>query len=427
MLTTFAYPGNMAHAQHAARALHEAGSLHAFVTTFAWNDHGILGNLLGMVPSSYTSKLRVQLNRRSIREVPQELIHTDPIWEMARTAALKIVKSPIAADLMWERSSHSFDRRIAKKYVPNCEAIQCFEYTALAAFTRARQTGVARILHLPSLDSREFEEIQRAERDKWPDLRTQNDEHFRKHFEARYRRRQQEVELADVIVANSSLTARSHIRSGADHKKVVTVPLGAPPPIESYDLMTRNETDPLRIIWAGPFSIRKGAHYLLLALNTLRAGRSAELHVYGKVQLPARFLNLASDSVFFHGSVPQYELFDAYRDGDVLAFPTLSDGFGMVVAESLAHAMPVITTNQAGAADLISTDNGLIVPAADTNALVEALRWCLDNRQRLREMRRFALQSARNRQWSDFRRDLICSLSAGLVQAGYSPSYKPLP
>src|SRR5262249_48370951 len=129
------------------------------------------------------------------------------------------------------------------------------------------------------------------------------------------------------------------------------------------------------------------------------------------------------DGITFHGSVARPVLFAAYKAADVLVFPTLSDGFGMVVTEAMAHGLPVITTDQAGAADLISPDNGRIVPAADARALADALQWCLDNRGHPHSLRFYALETARRRQWSDFRRDLIWALDKGLRRAGYSPAF----
>ena len=181
------------------------------------------------------------------------------------------------------------------------------------------------------------------------------------------------------------------------------------------------------MIWAGPFSLRKGAHYLIEAWRLLRAGDHAKLHIYGQPQLPARVGAASVQGVTFHGSVPMPALFEAYCSADVLVFPTLSDGFGLVVAEAMAHGLPVITTNQAGAADFVTPDNGLIVPAADAQALACALQWCLDNRDRLHAMRFHALETARRRQWPDFRRDLIAALEKGLRRAGYSPAFSGLP
>jgi glycosyltransferase involved in cell wall biosynthesis len=302
--------------------------------------------------------------------------------------------------------------------------VHAFEYTALASFERAKAEGVARVLHLPSLDSLHFETIQQREKRQWPELIGAHDAYFARMFAKRYERRRREIALADVIVTNSSLTARSHITAGADASKVFVVPLGAPLTVEKLAQKAKPGKDPLVVIWAGTFSLRKGAHYLMKAWCSLSSGSHARLDVYGRVTLPQRLKVAWADSVLFHGSVPKPLLYNAFKCADVLVFPTLSDGFGMVVTEALSHGLPVITTDQAGAADLIIPgENGLIVPAADPRALADALRWCLDNREKLHSMRLGALETARRRQWPDYRRDLMSVLDNGLRRAGYKPAF----
>jgi glycosyltransferase involved in cell wall biosynthesis len=79
----------------------------------------------------------------------------------------------------------------------------------------------------------------------------------------------------------------------------------------------------------------------------------------------------------------------------------------------------VIATDMAGAAELVTPRNGLVVPAADPAALAEALRWCLDNRDALQDMRVEALETARRHQWADYRRDLAATLASRLRRLGY--------
>lgn len=420
MRTVFAYPGTMADARNAAIALADAGVLDAYVTTFAWRRNGFGARAIRRLPQAVSMPVLRQLERRTIDGIAEHKVHRLALWEMLRTAANRYA-GPVAADRIWDRMSRSFDATVARRYVPKTQAIHGFEYTSLQSFEAARQAGVARVLHLPSLDSRQFELIQEREKRQWPELRSPHDAYFDSMFERRYERRQREIALADVIVVNSSLTARSHIAAGAAADKVICVPLAAPPPVEQ---IVERETDgPLAVLWAGPFSLRKGAHYAIDAWRSSRLGRNARLDVYGHMSAPARLLDGLDESVRFHGSVPQTRLFEAYRNADVLLFPTLSDGFGLVAAEALAHGLPVITTEQAGAADLISQDNGLIVPAADPQALAQALRWCLDNRTRLAEMRHHALETAHRRQWTHYRRDYVTALDGALRRAGYAPRY----
>lgn len=425
MRTVVAYTGNMAHAQNAALALFEAGSLDAFVTTATWNPQGCAARLLGSIPGTLARHTATQLERRKVELIPPGLVHSYPAREVVRTLASRFANEPVG-DFCWDWMACGFDNLVARRYVAKTQAIQAFEYSALTSFRRARERGVARILHLPSLDSRSFREIERRERSIWPELIGQYDGYFEAAFERRYARRCAEIELADVIIANSPLTMRSHIKAGADPQKIFPVLLGAPRAVASSELRPGSTHGALRCVWAGPFSLRKGAHYMLAAWQKLAAGKTARLDVYGRELLPERLRAADDPTIVFHGSVSQRELFAAFLNADVLVFPTLSDGFGMVVAEAFAHGLPVITTLEAGSAALVGPDNGLTVPAANIDALTDALRWCLDNRQQLQEMRFGALAAARDQQWTHFRLNLIAALTTGLTRRGYQPMYSPL-
>jgi glycosyltransferase involved in cell wall biosynthesis len=425
--TIFAYPGNMSHAQNAALALAEVGSLTAYVTTFAYQQDGRVARILQGLPGNLPRKLNRELARRSITEVPAGLIHTYPVWEIFRTILEKAGASPPVVDQVWDIGSHRFDAFVADRYVPFAQAVHAFEYSALASFQRAASEGVARVLHLPSLDNGHYAAVQQRERKMWPDLASPHDAYFEEKFQRRQERRAAEIALADLLVCNSSLTAQSHIAAGADPQRVISVPLAAPLAIAGIRIAADQRTRPLRVIWAGPFSLRKGAHYLLEGWRELKAGAHAVLDVYGQQALSADIVSGSMEGIRFHGSVPQPQLFAAFERSDVLVFPTLSDGFGLVVAEALAQGLPVITTDQAGAADLLTKESGIIVPAADSHALAKALQWCLDNRDRLQAMRGPALEVARNRQWWDYRRDFIAALAFGLSARGYAPAFRPLP
>ena len=425
MRAVVSYPGNMMHAQQAALALAEVNALDVYVTTFAWNTHGPLAALLKSIPLSAGRQIERTLSRRSLSEVPWDKVRTHPFWELVRSAMLVTGHHLVLTDLAWDRLSHSFDSMVARHYVPFTDLIVAFEYCALATFKHAKQLGVPSVLHLPALDSRQFEEIQHREKSVWPELVGSHDKYFARKFDRRYARRCEEVALADIIIANSSLTRRSHIAAGADPAKVFAVPLAAPPVVEELSVRTESAAGPLRVIWAGSFSLGKGAHYLLEGWKRLSPGRQARLDIYGRVALPKRLLETIGESMVFHGSVTKPELFRAYSAADVLIFPTLSDGFGMVVGEALAHGLPVITTDRAGAADLLSPLSGFVIPAANPQALADSLQWCLDNRQQLAEMRFHALAAARARQWSHFRADLLKAVGLGLKSAGHTLDFSP--
>jgi glycosyltransferase involved in cell wall biosynthesis len=426
MRVVVAYPGNFMHAQQAARAFHERDALAAFVTGMAFDDSSLAMRLSASLPRLLGERMSRELRRRSITQVLRHLVVSYPWFEALRTSLSRYAKNPIYADMVWDAWARRFDRIVARHHLDGVDIVHGFEYTARHSFEEARRRGIAKILAMPSCDSKEFEEIKTREEARFPELRSRHQLYFAERFARRYERRCAEIALADVVIANSEVTRQSHIRAGADPAKIVAVPLAPPPPIAAVRKPADGRNRPLSGIWAGAVTLGKGGHYFLDAWRNLAAGKHAQARIYGRIGLPDRLLRAAQPGLQLMGSVPQTELFDAFERADILVFPTLADGFGMVVAEAFSRGLPVITTDRAGASDLVEHgQNGLIVPASDAAALTDALRWCLDNREALYRMRFRAIETAGRWQWPDYRRRLIAAVSEGLRRAGYAPDFRP--
>ncbi len=64
----------------------------------------------------------------------------------------------------------------------------------------------------------------------------------------------------------------------------------------------------------------------------------------------------------------------AYDAADLFVLPTHYEGYGMVVAEALAHALPVVSTATGAVPELVGEHAGVLVPAGDAAALRAVLR-----------------------------------------------------
>jgi glycosyltransferase involved in cell wall biosynthesis len=250
---------------------------------------------------------------------------------------------------------------------------------------------------------------------RFPELRTAYHRHTAKREERRIAHRRAEWHCADIVIAASEFTRQSFAGAGLDIGKVEVVSYGAPPVATREEALGADSAQgPATFLWAGTFSIRKGAHYLLDAWRSGNFGRNARLKVFGTVALPEKMLKPVPAGFEFCGSIPRPALMEHYRSSDALIFPTLCDGFGMVATEAWSRGLPVITTDRAGAADLLRhRQNGLLIRAGDSPAIEEAIRWCLDHRSELRAMRESALETAANWQWPDYRRSLAARLRSG--------------
>lgn len=416
MKTLVAFPSTAIFGQEAARAFDEVGALEAYFTSFAYRPEGSLAKVLEAIPK--TDGLRRELARRAITSVPADKVETRAIWEVVRTLAAKGGASAPTVDKIWDYMSKDFTRAAGRRIAdPAVGSVYAYEYTALEAFEAADRLGKAKILDFPSLNSRQYEELSRSQKELYPELRGVHDDYFDPLFETRQGRRDAEMVAADVIITNSSVTRESHIRGGADPNRTFAVNYGAPPTLE-HASPAPDPSGPLKVIWAGTFSIRKAAHLFVQAWRGIDPSH-AQANMYGAVALPDRLWKPAPEGMTFHGSVVRPVLFDAFQNSDVMMFPTLSDGFGMVVTEAFARGLPVITTDQAGASDLVRHgENGLIIEAGNPQAIRDAIDWCLDNREALAGMRGAALETAKNWQWSHYRAALREAVTEGLRCAG---------
>src|SRR5207247_9742522 len=106
---------------------------------------------------------------------------------------------------------------------------------------------------------------------------------------------------------------------------------------------------------------------------------SAELCIAGSGEQSEPLCNLAADlglewlvSVAFHN---QSELPGLYAASDVFVLPSAQESWGLVVNEAMAAGLPVIVSDEVGAApDLVEGKGpGIVFPCGDVSALSEIM------------------------------------------------------
>jgi glycosyltransferase involved in cell wall biosynthesis len=95
-------------------------------------------------------------------------------------------------------------------------------------------------------------------------------------------------------------------------------------------------------------------------------------------------------------------LSEQYAWGDLFFFPTLQDGFAVVLAQANAACLPVLTTTNSAGPDLvIEGRTGWILPVRKAAAFVERLLWCQENRSQIAGMVEYLGRHHRVRDWND--------------------------
>ncbi len=90
-------------------------------------------------------------------------------------------------------------------------------------------------------------------------------------------------------------------------------------------------------------------------------------------RLPEWDLHLGSDVVML-GTVSDADLAAWYRSADALAFPSLKEGWGLVVLEALSAGLPVVATDMAVFREYLTHGrDSLLVPVQDSARLADAM------------------------------------------------------
>ena len=156
--------------------------------------------------------------------------------------------------------------------------------------------------------------------------------------------------------------------------------------------------DPL-ILFVGSLIERKGIRYLLQAFSkVVQHFPDYRLAIVGGGESQP-LKSLAAELgigpfVSFVGPQSQAQIGEWMRKAKVFVLPSLEEALGIVLLEALASGTPCIGTHVGGIPEIISPEVGRLVPAADSEALAEALEAVLADPAQLRIMSRQARQRA---------------------------------
>jgi glycosyltransferase involved in cell wall biosynthesis len=284
--------------------------------------------------------------------------------------------------------------------------VYAYEDGALRTFRRAARTGIARTWDLPLPHYRTIEQIFRDEIRRWPGAMEPPPA-----AEPAWKQRRKDAELAlATLVSVASAFTRKSLERTEVKVPVVVVPYGFP--VESFSAKAAAPNAKLTVLAVGTHDLRKGTPYLLEAWKRA-AIPDAELHLVGPMRLTNAFLSPYAGTFKHWPHVPRAELGARYASADVLAFPTLGDGFGLVMQEAMCSGTPVVTTSCGGGPECITDGvDGWLVPARDVDALVERLRWCAGNRDRLFSIGKAARARAEQWTWKHAEDALVRALAA---------------
>jgi len=187
----------------------------------------------------------------------------------------------------------------------------------------------------------------------------------------------------DALISYSSSGAEEYRITGYPSDRVFVAPnaMTGPPP----ELQQRQVADNPRVLFVGRLQERKRVNLLLKACGSQRI--KPELWIVGdgpeRIELERMAAKEYPDAKFT-GAQYGKELEDIFRQADLFVLPGTG---GLAVQQAMAHSLPVIVAEADGSQrDLVSSQNGWIIPPGDLDALIGALGNALEQRKKLPQM-----------------------------------------
>ncbi|MBB3177622.1 glycosyltransferase family 4 protein [Variovorax sp. Sphag1AA] len=191
------------------------------------------------------------------------------------------------------------------------------------------------------------------------------------------------LSTARAVVVTSPSTARALAAYDVPAARTTVVEPGTEP----APLATGSGSGELHLLSVANVSPRKGHALLIDALAGLRDRRWV-LHCVGSLTMDAECTaSLVAaidrhglrDRVMLHGEQDEPALRAFYERADAFVLPSFHEGYGMALAEALAHGLPVISTTAGAIPDTVPADAGVLVPPGDEAALRAALQRLMDD------------------------------------------------
>lgn len=391
------HPTGNQNVRNALRSLIEHDMLAEFWTAISWNPESRWNRVL---PAS----VRAKLARRVFEDALGERVKCVPSREIVRLGArffplgnlLSSGERPFSVIGMFRHFDATVARRLREIEV---DAVYAYEGTAHQAFRQARKRGIKTLYELPSSHWHWEHKLLSEEAERNPEfaglLPKLRDS--ARHMEEK----DEELLLADCVVVPSQ-HVRHTLAGVVPDEKIRVITYGAPP-VQRKKQVSLDSSRPLKVLFAGALTQRKGIGYLLEAIDMLRS--EVDLTLVGKRFRDNPRVDEACSRWRWYETLPHSGVIEVMQEADVLVLPSLAEGSALVVLEALSCGLPVIVTPNTGSLEFVHDGcEGFVVPICNADAIADRLDMLNSNRALLAHMSQIAQATAAKHSWENYRK-----------------------
>lgn len=369
----------------APAALARKGRLAALVTDAT---EAVVGGLTEQIARQIAPKAIARLKGRRVpQSIPRDRVHSSvfPFLQMAAAERLgpKIAKSARTLHRCGV-GGHQLSKVAIKNDFFGAKTIYVHPCATTDAVIEAKKRGLTVVLEAISHPHNKKVELEEFARYGMPadqtDALVEDNIAFFK----------DEAQYADIILAASPYVRDGLVALGLSKERIRIVRYGLDASFAEGMVPTPKVG---QVLYVGAINYLKGIPILAAATKILDSQHvGIAVDAVGPLA-PGMAGRPEIEGPRYLGQVPRALVRDHFASADVFAFPTLSDGFGLVLLEAMAAGLPVVCTESC--ADLVEDGvNGLLVPTRDPKALASAIAQIVGDRALRDRMSLAAKQTA---------------------------------
>jgi len=197
-------------------------------------------------------------------------------------------------------------------------------------------------------------------------------------------RQKKEFIRANIVVVTSEFSKESFKKIGLDASKII---VKHPTPDLNYFRLNKkiSKNSTFTFLFVGGLSLNKGIEFLCEAFSSEFSLEEATLKIVGG-KVDKKYFNYLikkfnHSNILFLGTKNKKKLADYYNEADCTVLPSIADGFGKTVLESLSCGTPAICSNNVGAKDILPGQlSDLSWDPSDIISIKKSLRYMFKNR-----------------------------------------------
>lgn len=404
------------HSYRLATALEQASMLEAYCTTVYYRPHTLTAIASSILPSFWRKKAAT----RHCDDLPE--IKVIQYSELGGLAVLFCHNIPFMKRWYWQMKRFVEDR-FAKKVAKlaastGADAVIGYDGCSAVLFEEVKRLSpdTMTIVDMSAANALYLKSVFEQDAVEKPDFAESLHGWKRVWDPIDIERTKRELAASDAFLCGSTFVERSLTFSNISASSCAICHYGVDTRKFPYrERPVKSEEEPLIFVYLGIVGEHKGASHLFEAFKGISSSK-ARLLCVGAVRIPDSIASSLPDNIELKGMVQHDEVSRILLSADVMLFPSLGDGFSLSIMEGFASGLPVVCSDNTGAADcVVEGENGFVVPTGNATALREKIEWFLSNRNKIPEMAASARERVLDLTWDEYNRNVAKAVE-GLVR-----------